>query len=742
MISDSLKDCNVLALDRYNDVSEFVNHVIKSSSPLGFDVYLDRKDLLEFFSEVVLEESKISQYVKNGLRIRIITNITKNDISCCKNLLSIGLEIHHVSELGGGNMILNDKILVSFIIYRKDPVHKGILNVHKVMDPHFLRQQQLLFNKVWMDSVPATLRMLELNEGKEHNFPFLSPKTEVIENPYEIERRLSDFIRNSTNISTCTSIGGIQMIQKYFLDLHKETMKNYVSGKYKGTRWITTIKDEREALFLKKILNDSMVVRHVPNLSTLTNFAFSDVMFISSVDRMKDGNLMTSLIVSNDPLYLNHYRSIFEEVWKSSQKLEDRLMDIQESISNNISVIYNPEQAIALARKLFESAKQEILIILSSTNAALRLDQNKEFVTLNNISRKGIKVKVLVPMKRILDNRVTKIVSKYPFIEFRFLPFTSLFLVGTAIIDRQQVILYEIKNDTKKSYSDAIRLCLFIDSTPTALSYGTLFENLWKQTDLYKQLQAIEKLQNDFINIASHELRTPVQSIMGFAEILLKDLEDSPNHKKYVDAIRRNTNRIKELVNRLIDVTQIDNKLSILKTETFDFTALISEVIKEHARMRSEKSTTNRITLKCMYRYDSEWHHLAGGANQDPVLITGDRIRLSQVMMNLLDNAYAAISLAKDNNGTIIIKIEKIFQQMTTTNKPKQWLQVSIVDSGSGIHPDIIPRLFTKFITNTSNGIGLGLYFSKEIIKEHGGKIWANNNDSGIGSTISFRLPI
>ncbi|HEX5185533.1 MAG TPA: HAMP domain-containing sensor histidine kinase [Nitrososphaeraceae archaeon] len=741
MISDSLKDCNVLALDRYNDVSEFVNHLIKSN-PLGFDVYLDRKDLLEFFSEGVLKESKISQYVKNGLRIRIITNITKNDISCCENLLSIGLEIHHVSDLGGGNMILNDKILVSFIIYRKDPVHKGVLNVHKVMDPHFLRQQQLLFNKVWMDSIPSTLRMLELNEGKEHNFPVLSPKTEVIENPYEIERRLSDFIRNSTNISTYTSIGGIQMIQKYFLDLHKETMKNYVSGKYKGTRWITTVNDEKEALFLKKILNDSMVVRHVPNLYTLTNFAFNDDMFISSVDRMKDGNLMTSLVVSNDPLYLNHYRSIFEEVWKSSQKLEDRLMDIQESISDNISVIYNSEQAIALARKLFESAKQEILIILSSTNAALRLDQNKEFMTLNNISRKGIKVKVLVPMKRVLDNRVTKIVSKYPFIEFKFLPFTSLFLVGTAIIDRQQIISYEIKNDTKKSYSDAIRLCLYIDSTPTALSYGTLFENLWKQTDLYKQLQAIEKLQNDFINIASHELRTPVQSIMGFAEILLKDLGDSPNHKKYVDAIRRNTNRIKELVNRLIDVTQIDNKLLILKTETFDFKALISEVIKEQARMRSEKSTTNRITLKCMYRYDSEWHHLNGGSNQDPVLITGDRIRLSQVMMNLLDNAYEAISLAKDNNGTIMIKIEKILQQMSTINKSKQWLQVSIVDSGSGIHPDIIPQLFTKFTTNTSIGIGLGLYFSKEIIKEHGGKIWAKNNDSGIGSTISFRLPL
>jgi hypothetical protein len=199
VISDSLKDCNVLAPNSDNDVFEFVNHLIKSS-PLGFDIYLDRKDLIEFFSESVLEESRISQYVKNGSRIRIITDITKNDISCCKKLLSIGLAIHHVSDLGRGNMIFNDKIFVSFTIHRNDSVHKGIFNVHKVMNPHFLRQQQLLFNKIWMDSIPATLRMSGLKKERGYDKPVLSPKTEVIENPYDIEKRLSDFNRNSTTI--------------------------------------------------------------------------------------------------------------------------------------------------------------------------------------------------------------------------------------------------------------------------------------------------------------------------------------------------------------------------------------------------------------------------------------------------------------------------------------------------------------------------------------------------------------
>ena len=133
--------------DNDNDVAEFVNHFVESSPP-GFDIYLDRKDLRVFFSDRVLKGSEISQYLKNGSKIRIIINITKNDIPCCKKLLSVGLEIHHVSDLEGGNMILNDSIFLSLIINRKDSVPKGVLNVYKVMNPYFIRQQQLLFDKL------------------------------------------------------------------------------------------------------------------------------------------------------------------------------------------------------------------------------------------------------------------------------------------------------------------------------------------------------------------------------------------------------------------------------------------------------------------------------------------------------------------------------------------------------------------------------------------------------------------
>jgi hypothetical protein len=415
VISDSSKECNSFALNTDNDAVEFVNNLI-NSSPLGFDIYLDRKDLFVIFSKHVLEKSKISQSLKSELRIRIITNITKNDISYCEKLLSIGLEINHLPELEGGNMILNDKTFFSFTIQRINTVHKVIFDIYKINDPHLLTIQQLLFNKIWRDSIPAALRMHELKEEKTPNTTILHPKTEIIENPREIEKRLSDFIRNSTTICTCTSIGGIQMIQKYFFDLHKEMMKNYLTGRYKGTKWITTVNDEIEAQSLKKIQNDSMEIRHTRNISALTNFAFNDNILISSVDRMRNGNLMTSLLISSDPMYLNHYRSIFEELWKSSQDLEGRLIDIRENISDNITLLYDPEEAIAFVRKLFESANLEILIILSSPNAALRLDRNKEFVMLNETSRKNINVKVIIPMEKASNNEIQKIVTKYPFI--------------------------------------------------------------------------------------------------------------------------------------------------------------------------------------------------------------------------------------------------------------------------------------------------------------------------------------
>jgi signal transduction histidine kinase len=121
---------------------------------------------------------------------------------------------------------------------------------------------------------------------------------------------------------------------------------------------------------------------------------------------------------------------------------------------------------------------------------------------------------------------------------------------------------------------------------------------------------------------------------------------------------------------------------------------------------------------------------------EEEIIIEADRIRLSQVISNLLDNA---IKFTKEEEGTISVVVEKKKDSNTNTNK--EVVIVSIKDTGSGIDSDIFPRLFEKFVSKSSKGTGLGLFISKSIIEDHGGKIWAENNSDGKGATFAFSLP-
>ena len=110
-------------------------------------------------------------------------------------------------------------------------------------------------------------------------------------------------------------------------------------------------------------------------------------------------------------------------------------------------------------------------------------------------------------------------------------------------------------------------------------------------------------------------------------------------------------------------------------------------------------------------------------------VIKADRNRIAQVISNLTDNA---IKFTKEG-GTVSINVEK---------ENDNWIMVSIQDTGIGIDPEIMPRLFSKFVTRSQQGTGLGLFISKGIIEAHGGRIWAENNIDGIGDYIQFQSSI
>jgi signal transduction histidine kinase len=238
------------------------------------------------------------------------------------------------------------------------------------------------------------------------------------------------------------------------------------------------------------------------------------------------------------------------------------------------------------------------------------------------------------------------------------------------------------------------------------------------------------KTHTEFINVAAHELRTPIMPILGTAELLKTEIEEDASgdnnnadlewKKHQVEVIIRNAERLETLANSILDVTRIEGQLLVLNYEKFDLIELISDIIKEYNRNQMTK--TNKILLEF------------GGHDSD-IIIKADKDKIAQVMSNLLNNAFKFTMKKQTEKANIWVNCQRQDNDMAV---------VSVKDNGIGIDSDIMPRLFTKFATSMSSlgGTGLGLFISKSIIEAHGGRIWAENRADGNGAAIYFTMPL
>ncbi|MFL6340598.1 MAG: sensor histidine kinase [Nitrososphaeraceae archaeon] len=229
-------------------------------------------------------------------------------------------------------------------------------------------------------------------------------------------------------------------------------------------------------------------------------------------------------------------------------------------------------------------------------------------------------------------------------------------------------------------------------------------------------------MQIEFINIASHELRTPIQPILGLTEIIQSKIKDT-EQIELLDAIIRNAKRLKQLTDDIFNVTKIESHSLNLNKEQFDLNEQIEAVINDIKNQINIRYNNNAIKLI----FEVEVKEGKG------VSIKADKVRIQEVISNLLNNA-----IKFTNEGTIYITTEK-----KKTDKGGEVI-VKVKDTGIGMPSNILPNLFSKFATGSpfKRGIGLGLFISKSIVEAHGGKIWAQNNTDGRGSTFYFSLPL
>ena len=230
-----------------------------------------------------------------------------------------------------------------------------------------------------------------------------------------------------------------------------------------------------------------------------------------------------------------------------------------------------------------------------------------------------------------------------------------------------------------------------------------------------ERLKIHDSMQKEFVNIAAHELRTPTQAILGYAE-LIRMQQSNINRDEALSRIINNAERLQTLTKDILDVSRIESQTLKLDKRKFDLSDVAANVLDDY-RNRIQNGKKLELVL----------------LNADkPTFVVADKGRISQVLSNLVSNA-----LKFTKSGSVSVSIEKVKNDDDNNRKE---IIVSVKDTGTGIDSDMMPQLFTKFVSKSQTGTGLGLFISKSIVEAHGGRIWAENNPDGKGATFRFSL--
>jgi len=306
-------------------------------------------------------------------------------------------------------------------------------------------------------------------------------------------------------------------------------------------------------------------------------------------------------------------------------------------------------------------------------------------------------------------------------------------LLGALVIDIfGQIIMsysttsFDTAHNTAHILKDAAYFVNIIGLALSSIQYNAKLKeanrNLIEREEVirsqYERLKESDKMQKEFINIASHEMKTPTQAILGFSNLL----ETHPEKKMEINqGIKRNAARLQRLTNDILDVTRIESHTLKLNKEMFNLNDLISHIIEDYGNQ------IDNLQIQLMHNSDK-----TSDCNENNNLVVeADKSRLTQVISNLLSNSIKFTN----REGSISVRSEKKDSHVI----------VSVKDTGTGIDPEIMSKLFTKFATKSqTSGTGLGLFISKSIIEAHGGKIWGENyiHDTKKGSIFAFSLPL
>jgi signal transduction histidine kinase len=644
------------------------------------------------------------------VKVRWITEITKDNLSYCRALMQYA-ELRHLDGIKGNFGVSDTAYIATATLNKAQPVAELIYSTAKSV----IEQNKNIFDTLWSKAVVAEDRIREIEEGV--------TRTEIraVKDPREILQDTIGLVRRSKQYSICSVPDGLLYAHSYSFDAFKEILDLHRGGKHAGIRWVTKIEDIEDSRLLeviKTFMQLGMQIKHVTTIPPMS-FGVSEKEMGVTVENMRGGSLNASAIFSSEPAIVEQFAAIFEELWNRGINAKERIEEIESQTKTFIDIIENPAEIQKRYQALVASATQQILLFLPTTTAYRREEKIGIFESLEEAVARGANIRILLPTDKEIEEKIQQKIKLKKGIEIRKIK-TSITTEARSkilIVDNRTYLMVELKDNSKETFVEAVGSAIISNSKSTILSYVTMFDSLWRQAELYEKLEAHDRMQKEFINIAAHELRTPTQAILGYSELLQ---DDSGEHTAdMLKALTRNAYRLQRLITDILDIARIESGTLILEIESVNLTDLITTAIGD---------AKNQVKISGKSIEISYFHKQIQDAQQKKDLIVdADKDRILQVLSNLLSNA-----LKFTKEGSIAVTTEKVENEVI----------VKVEDSGSGIDREIFPNLFERFVSKSEKGTGLGLFISKNITLAHGGRIWAENNPDGIGAMFAFSLPI
>ena len=626
------------------------------------------------------------------------------------------------------------------------------------------------------------------------SYDFNMPFTRVYYGSIDADNALLKFIDRSTKkIDSCiSSIGPSVIIEVKEI---KNKRVDAVGNRGLKLRYVTEItKDNID--YIKQMLTFSEI-RHLDGIKG--NFEVSDEKEYVAVATLKKAQPIPQLIFSNVPEVVEQQQFVFDSFWERAIPAEQKLKEIEKGIIHPITTVFSDyKDAEKIEFEMIKNATKEIQILYSTSNAFYLQEKSGILQLLKEVAEQNsnnLYINILLP----IDSSIKKSLSfnllnrnlKNNNIVFQDIAPSINIKIKSLVVDRKESLIMELKHTREEKHTASIGFSIYSNSQSIVLSYASIFEVLYNQSILFDQMKEEENIRSEFINIAAHELRTPIMPILNGMEILEENLGEKgkEKYKKEIDIITRNASRLQNLAESILQVSRIESgKFSLNIQKDVDIHSLILQVIEDIEKKYMYTQKAKKVSIVFVpYNGEKPEDQNTGNSNivsdeiekkeendnkkktttYHPLYVDCDAQKISQVVFNLLDNAIKftaegqisvyttttsyqkttdtihphrnkKMSLDNNNSNSNDDDDYAVANKTSTSDyidRNKNSIIVTVEDVGTGINKKIKDQLFEKFATKSTQGTGLGLYLSKKIVEAHGGKIWYEEpNEAAITS--------